>query len=545
MADAKAKEIISEWGREESKQANSRSLWQETADHIYPYVQITTQNLPGTSRTKNIYDLTPMLDMLDMVSGFKQTLVPAGQTFFMIKVSEKFERNDRVQRYLTQLTELAHLRIFASNFLMKIDDVLTSMITFGPGCLFTEWKQGKGLNYKSSKVGSYVIIEDDSENVIGSIHRFKLTAQQAYSEYGENAGPSIIKAMEKTETMQNEFWFLYKVAPRRKFNINLSKNHVSNMPIEATVINIADQTVVLEGGFHENPFAIGRWYRPEFEKDGRGIGTELLPQIKILFQITKDFVECGNRWNNPPKQALVDSVEGAIRTNPGGITWVTNIDAVRSMDTKMYGNFPITREMLEYVIEKIDRAFFKNAFDPLADLKGDRRTTLEIQERVRGTLKKLGPPVGRLWGEILTKTLERSILELIRNRQVPLPPPELSGAKFGIEYIGPLALALKSEQARGFQEWLAIVGQAHQLFPEKQIPDNIDFDDAFQRMGRSLGVNTEDMTSIEERESIRQARAQREQAREALMAAQAAGKAYKDMSGQADPNSPAAQIVGA
>ena len=544
MADDKAKEIIAEWGREENKQANSRSLWQDTGDHMYPYVQITSEYLPGTNRTKRIYDMTPMMDMLDMVSGFKQTLVPAGQTFFMIKVSEQYDRNDRIQRYLSVLTELAHLRIYASNFMMKIDDVLTSMITFGPGCLFTEWKPGKGLNYKTSKIGSYIIIEDDSENVIGSIHRFKLTAQQAYEAYKEMAGPSVMKAMEKPETMQNEFWFLYKVCPRRKFQYHLSKTHRMNLPVDATVVNIADLVTVYEGGFAENPFAIGRWMRPEYEKDGRGIGTEMLPQIKVLFEMVKGLTECGNKWNNPPLQALVDAVEGEIRTIAGGLTWVNQIDAVRAMDGNMNGNFPITMETVNFQISRIDRAFYKNAFDPLADLQGDRRTTLEIQERIRGTLKKLGPPVGRLWGEMLTKSLERSILELIRNRDVPPPPPELAGIRFGIEYVGPLALALKSEQARGFQEWISLVGQAHGMFPEKNIPDNVDFDDAFQRMGRSLGVNTEDMTSVEERDAMRTAREQKIQQKEALLAAQAAGKAYKDMSGQAAPNSPAAQLAG-
>jgi len=544
LADKKAKEIIAEYNRQVGKQSNSRSLWQRTGDKMWPYVQIDSEYTIGTDRTKEIQDTTPMLDMLDMVSGFLQVLIPAGQTFFEIKVSEIYSQNDRIQRYLSYLTEASHVKIFASNFMIKMAKVLISMITFGPGCIFSEWKRKKGgLNYKTSNIGSYVIIEDDSENVIGSVHRFQLTAQQAYKLYGDKAGPKITKAMEKEETMQEVFWFLYRVVPRENINPRLSRQFNLNMEYDACVVQIKDEHTVEESGFPENPYAIGRWMRPEYEKDGRGIGTEMLPQINVLFDMTKSFKEVGNKWGNPPRQAKVQGVEGPVRVTPGALNWVTEMDNIKALDSAMNGNYPITEKSLERQTAIIDRAFFKQAFDPLSDLKGDRRTTLEIQERVRGTLKKLGPPVGRLWLELLTKTLERSVLELIRNRDVEQPPAELIGISFGIDYVGPLALALKSEQARGFQEWLNFVGQAHLQFPEKHVDDNIDFDDAIPRMGRTFGVNVEDMATVEEREAKREKRAQDLQQEKMMMAAQAAGKAYKDASGSPGEGSPAEAVM--
>ena len=543
MPDIKAKEIIDEYNREEAKQANTRNLWQRVSDHMWPYAQITSEYSSGTDRTQTIKDVTPMLDMMDMVSGFKQVLMPAGQTFYVIKVSSEQARIDRIQRYLSYLTETSHEKLFASNLPVKIDDILISMITFGPGCIFTEWKPGKGLNYKTSKIGSYVILEDDSENVIGSIQKFKLTAAQAFDKYQDKAGPCVVKAMEKPETQQNEFWFLYKVAPRNRYNVKLSRTYNQNMPYEACIVNMADMVTVDEGGFPENPYAIGRWMRPEYEKDGRGIGTEMLPQIKVLFAMTQRFIECGNKWVDPPRQAKVDGVEGEIRTSPGSLNWVTEMDNIKALDAAMNGNFPITEESLNRQTEIIHRAFYKNAFDPLADLKGDRRTRLEIQERIRGTLKKLGPPVGRLWMELLTKLLERSILELIRNREVMPPPPELAGTNFGIEYIGPLALALKSEQAAGLQEWLTFIGEANVAFPDQHIEDNVDFDDAIPRLGRTFGVNVEDISSAEQRDAKRQTRLEAQQAQQLAMAAEVASKSYKNTSGAPEEGSPAEAVM--
>lgn len=544
MADQKAQDYIAEFNREKQKQSNSRNLWQKTGDKMWPYVQVTGTYMPGTERTTEILSTVPMLDMLDMVSGFKQVLVPAGQTFFLIKVSSEYSENDRIQRYLSYLTEQAHEKIFASNFMRKMDDVLISMITFGPGCLFTEWRITKGgLNFKSSKVGSYVIIEDDSENVIGSMHTFKLTAKQAYELYGDSAGEGVLKAVKRAETSLDEFWFLYRVMPRKKINPNLSRQHKLNMPYEACVVAIKDVHTVEEGGFPENPYAIGRWMRPEYEKDGRGIGTEMLPQINVLFDMTQSLKKCGNRWASPPRQAKIDGVEGDVDVRPDALNWVEEMDNIKALDGGMNGNFPITEKTVAWQEDIIHRAFYRNAFDPLSELKGDRRTTLEIQERIRGTLKRLGPPVGRLWGEILTSALERVILELIRNGEVEKPPPELAGVKFGIEYVGPLALALKSEQARGFQEWVDFVGKVNLAFPDIHVEDNIDFDDAMLRMGRTFGVNNEDMATVEEREAKRQARQQAIQQQQAMMAAQAASQAYKNASGKAEEGSPAEALM--
>jgi len=544
MPDITAKQLIARWEREYGKQANTRSLWQDTANVMWPHAQINTQFTPGTNRMKKIYDTTPMLDMLEMVSEFKQVLMPAGQTFFVIKTEGDIAKSDRVTRYLNMLTAIVHDKLFASNLSLKLDDILISMITFGPGCLFVApWTKKKGLNYKSAKIGSYVIIEDDFENVIGSIHRFRMSAIDAYTTYKEKAGAQVLKAVGDNKTANEEFWFLYEIMPNTHINPLVSKSNNKNMPYQATVVNEKDLCTVDEEGFPENPYPIARWMRPEYERDGRGIGTEMLPQIDILFQIVKDYTDCGNRWNHPPRQGLVDSVEGQVDARPDAMNWVTQIDAIRSLDTNLNGNFPYTEKSLINQREIIDRAFYKNAFDPLAQLTGDRRTQLEIQERIRGSIKKLGPPVGRYWYELMSPTISRSTLELIRNRQVPPPPPELAGVNFGIEYIGPLALALKSEQASGLMEWENFVEKVNVAFPDSHVGDNIDWDDAIPRIGLTFGVNVEDIASDEERQAKRDARAQKQRAQEELQAAMASSKSYKDATGAPEGGSPAEALM--
>jgi len=536
-ADERANQIIAEYERENSRQANVRTLWQDTADFIYPYIDITTTRTVGEYRTDRLYDMTANLDMQDMVAGLKQILLPSGQLFFAIKMQREEDNNDKTTRYLSMLTARAHEELFASNFITEMDEVLRSLIVFGPGSIYSEWMVETGLNYRASIVGSYVLIEDAAKNVIGKLEKVTLSAFQARMEFGENAGTKVLECAADPKKKDENFEYIHKISFRKLRNKFLSDT--LNMPYEAIYVNVKEKSIAYEDGYPENPCHTARWMRPGNEKDGRGIGTEILPQVKVLNRMMKDFLECGNKWNNQPLEVL-DTFEGQVRVTPGAINRVQQMDSIRALDS-VNGNFPITEKSLERQTAIIDRAFFRQAFAPLADLKGDRRTTLEIRERIRQTWHIIGPPIGRIWGELLDKCITRSILLLIRNGVVEKPPAEMQGQAFGIEYVGPLALELRSQQNRAFQEWISVVGQIATMQPDAL--DNVDFDDAIVRMGNTLGVNAEDIATSEERAAKREQRAMQQQQALAMQMGMTASKAYKDTSGAPEEGSGAQQVM--
>ena len=139
-------EIINVRNIELAAQSNVRTLWQNTSDFVYPYVQITSKFEEGTPRTKEIFDMTPLLDSEDMVSNLKHVLFPAGQVFFAIKVGNSTKLPDNIQRYISMLTEVAHDHIFNSNFITELDEDLRSLIIFGPSPMYSDWSPKIGLN---------------------------------------------------------------------------------------------------------------------------------------------------------------------------------------------------------------------------------------------------------------------------------------------------------------------------------------------------------------------------------------------------------------
>lgn len=239
---------------------------------------------------------------------------------------------------------------------------------------------------------------------------------------------------------------------------------------------------------------------------------------------------------------VLESFDGPYRVTPGAKNVVQVLPSAKAIDSNMNGNFPINEASLDRQQKIVDRAFFRDAFSPLDELTGDRRTELEIRERIKSKWHQIGPPVTRIWYEQLEPCITRSMLLLIRNGVVPPPPAELQGVNFGIEFVGPFALELRSQQAKAFQEWVTFVGSMESVFPGAI--DNVDPDDAIMRMGRTFGVNAEDMSSEEERTEKRRIRQEKEDEARALAAIQAGGQAYGQTTAAPEEGSPAEVVMG-
>jgi hypothetical protein len=280
------------------------------------------------------------------------------------------------------------------------------------------------------------------------------------------------------------------------------------------------------------------------EKYGRGVGTEILPVIRSLQQMMKDFIECGNKWNNPPLEVL-ESFEGKVRVTPGAQNIVQTMNSIRELYGTTKGSFPVTKDMLTMMKEDIHGAFMMPVFQQLASLTGDRRTTIEIMERINEGMQMLAQPIGRLQSELFDPLISRVVSLLYRNGRLPKLPVELTqpGVKINIEYKGRLALALRDQQAKGFQQFLNVVVTANPMFLDNPPTDLINVDSAFRRLSEAMGVNVNDLESPEVVQSKRTARAQAQQAQQAMMAAQTAGDVIKNTGKKPEEGSPASDIT--
>ncbi len=543
MSDTRAEQIIRMADAEKAKAQNFLNLYQEVANLMYPLEnQITAMTSPGQDKSLDIRDPTAIFALDDMVAGLIGTWIPSGRLFFGLKVKDRrVAELDHVKRYLALATQIAHDEMFGSNYLLQLHDTVKALCAFGTGNLFSEWNNKSfGLNYKDHHISTFTIKQNYRGQVDTNILEYDLTARQASEEF-KNPGEEVLDAANDTKKESDKFTFIHIVRPRIERNVMFVDN--LNMPFESVFVNKKEKLTVEEGGFEEFPFSVPRWEKSSCEKYGRGRGTVLLSAVKELQQMHKDFVECGNRWNNPTLEVVDNNIEGEVTTTPGKLNHVTELNSIQGLQNQIAGNFPITREMLEFQQGIIKEGFYSDIWRQFGDLKGDRRVTLEIEARLKEGLRRLVSPVTRMEYELFTPHITRSVLLLIRNGRIPYPPAELRGASFGIEYMGELAMAMRDYQSRAFMQFANTVVSLDPVFPGAK--DIINIDRTLPDIAIGMGVKVEHLSTPEEIAAARKVRAEEMQQQKLMMAATAAGGAYKDMSGKAEDGSPAAELMGA
>ena len=542
MSDKIAAEIVREWQQEDSDSANTMNLYQQVADHFFMRENnITTITTAGEDKSLPILDPTGALDLQDMAAGMSAIVIPTGQYFFRLGPSEESSSDsETVRSYLSYATQIAHSQILKSNFVLQFNEFLMSWIGFGTGNLESRWDKKKlQLSYMDWDVANYRFGTDTDGNPNRCLIRWSYTAEQAYSLWGDAAGEKVCACINSDDAKksQEKFWFIWRRQERKGRDVNLTDN--LNYPIEEVVVNESEKVIVHVDGYKQFPNHITRWLLSSQERWGRGQGTFALSADKELQVQKRAFNLCAALQNTPPYETL-QSFEGTPKIYPGANNVVMEHNTINPLHGDLRGNFPVTKETLEMTREILHRAFYVKVFAPLDNLPGDRRTTVEIIERVKAGYMRIILPVMRLYSEGLTPLIERSVLLLLENHIIPPPPQELKG--FKVEYLGKLALALQEQQSDALQRYAQFSFGMEQVVPNFTA-DNINIDRAGRRMATTFGVNESDLNTEEERAAIRAERMQKQQMQESLMAAQAASKAYKDGSGEAAAGSPSEKLM--
>ena len=309
-----------------------------------------------------------------------------------------------------------------------------------------------------------------------------------------------------------------------------------NNPFESFYVSEADDHTIEEGGFPAFPFAVPRYRIIHGEVYGRGQGAIALRPQRTLNRAVMNFDEVGDKLARPPLEVL-ESFDGDADITPAAQNIVQEKDSIRPINLAVMGSYPVTKDWIEFRVQRIQNIYFKNVFEQLSQLTGDRRTTTEILARLSEGLKKLSKPIGRLFTEFYDVQISNSFNHLVTNGI--LPPPPAGVAKFKIEYLGPLALALRDQQSQAFQTWVAGVGAMEEIFPG--VKDNVDYDKGARDFGEALGVKTDHIRPVRQRDKIRADRARAQEAQLQAQMLEQASKAYKNTKDEADEGSPAKQ----
>ena len=489
------------------------STYQELATIFLPgKANFTTKKLEGERENEAIFDGTPRLAARDLSSAIDGLIKPKTSNWFEPTVEdEDLAENPQVKGWLERVRERMWQVIYHkdSRFIQRSTEVDDALVVFGWGTLWvSENANRNGILFKSYH-NKDVCIDENADGVIDTISvEENLTPRQAVGRFGEAKLHRDILDLAKKEPSSADpmFAFAQLVVPQR--------DHIAErigpqgFPYKSVVIDVKNEVVMSEGGFHGFPAAIPRWETQPGQVYPRSPAMIALPDALTLQAIGKTLLVAGERAADPPLMVPSDAFLSPIRTFPGGIS-VFDTQALADGELRQpvfplptSASLPVGRDMQNDYRGQVQMAFYKNVLSlPVEGFK----TATEVLERKEEFIRVLGPIFGRLETDYIGMVAERVFSIMERAGGFPPRPEEIEGVAIVFRFQSPLQQARKSLDIAGFSRTLEVTNPLALVQP--WIYDNIDGDKVIRDSPEWSGIPSDWLRTEDEVKELREAQA--------------------------------------
>jgi hypothetical protein len=531
-----AEEIIRRQERLAAERGTWESHWQEIAARVLPRQdEFVRKRTGGEKRTERICDATAALALERFAAAMESMLVPRTQRWHRLRATdERLNQNQEVRRWFDRTTDILFAARYSThaNYASQQHETFMSLGAFGTSAMLIEGVDGKGIRYKSIHLAELFIAEDRHGRIDTVHRRFEYTARQARQAWGDRL-PARIADCAETEP-ERKFEFIHCVKPRE--DVKPGRADWRGMPWASYYVSVEGRELLSESGFHKFPYAVSRYVTAPREVYGRSPAMIVLPDIKMLNEMSKTVIRAAHKTVDPPLLLHDDGVLGLSRggrpnLDPGALN-VGGLDdqgrpKVQPLQTG--GRPDLGLELMDQRRTVINDAFLVTLFQILVD--GPAMTATEVLERAREKGILLAPTMGRQQSEALGPMIEREldILARVPGALPPLPEPlKRAGGAYEIEYDSPLNRAQRAEDGAAVQRVIESVSPIAAMDPS--VLDAFDKDAIVRILAEVNGVPEKALRSEEAIAALREQRQQAQAMQEMAALAPPAARAIKDVS---------------
>ena len=531
MADSRVDDII----RRQEKMATDRAVfdqhWREIAERILPRADHFRVNRnPGDKHTEKIFDSTANLALERFAAAMESMLTPRTQKWHRLTCShDELNQDPEVKAWLDQVTTLLFNVRYAprANFASQANEAYISLGAFGTGCMFVDEAIGHGIRYRAINL-SEVYIQENHQGVIDTVYRkFAMTARQALQKFGDKVlSEKLVDMAEKSPEQSVEF--IHAVQPNE--DKKYGRKDYRGMEFSSCYIEMDGRKLVSEGGYRSMPYAVGRYVTGPKEIYGRSPAMTVLPDIKMINEMSKTVMRAAHKIVDPPLLLQEDGALSAFDLRPGALNYggvnEQGQQLVHALQTN--ARVDIGMEMMDQRRKTINDAFLVTLFQILVDSPTMTATEAMLRSQEKGAL--LAPTMGRQQSEFLGPLIEREIDILAKAGALPPMPDSLreAGGVVDIEYVSPLNRAQRSEDGVAILRTLESMTPLAQIDPS--VLDVFDPELVARELAEINGVPVKVMRTPEQVAAMKQQAAQAAQAQQLLAAAPVVSGAVKDLS---------------
>jgi len=386
--DDRARAIIKEKDRRKSRRENWDTLWEEITQEFLPNkddIHSAQSNTRSGGDRKGILllDTTGAHSATVLSNNLHSTMTnPAAIWAAFAAKNPDIKKLPQVTKWLQKLVKGFISVLNQSNFQTQIHEMYNDLTTLGTAPFEVNEDDDFHVRFKSKPIFHYYVKENANGIIDDTMTEEKLTVEQAFQKYGEEAfGSEVINLK---QDMNKNLFFIHSIAPR---------DAATRMKFSSTSLGHAYSSIhvwrekamiVKEGGFEEFPIMFPRWSKLSDEEYGRSPAMTASPDVKMLQTMMRTTVRGAQKIVDPPLMIPDDGILGSVNSAAGGLNTYRSGTTDRIFPIETKGDPGIGMDLMNEVRDRVKKIFF---VDQLQLHSGPQMTTTEVNARIEQQLR--------------------------------------------------------------------------------------------------------------------------------------------------------------
>jgi len=530
----KASEIV--------KRAQSLESQRKTLDNTYQIIEKFVRPFSGEFhrpmssenevdwRRREIYDSTAIVSA-DLLAGqiHANLVSPSVKWFNFDFRDEELKRDTEGQQWLDGLEDMVWRTFADSDFNLQVAEFMTDLVTYGSSVMFEEDEdemEWKGVDFTTIPVRDCYFEPDAKGQPLKLYRRLQYTTLQLMDRF--KMPKDWLDRHEKgSDDVDKKHTIWFCIFPREDERASYEKLDIKPIriapkfrPFGYKYVMQEEKLTLEEGGYYDMPAFHTDWKKTAGSKNGHSPAFIALSDILQLNEVVKQSSEARAKAIDPPTITTERGVIGDVDLEPGGLTFVTEMDQILTLESK--ARFDVQDDEVYRLQTSIRSVFF---IDKLELKDSPAMTATEVNVRYDRMMRQFASTLGRLQSNFLDPLLHRTIDIIMRHGAYIEAPAHIVDSDFDIIYTGPIPKAQQAEIANSIEQLLADFTALGEVFPE--MLDLIDPDKTGHELARVRGVPTHILRTDKEVMEIRQSRMEQQQQQQELAMAQQSGDAMK------------------
>ena len=428
-------------------------------------------------RGRDVFDSTAVLAANTLASSVHGALTNPSSRWFELRFRDTILNNDdAAKEWIQACTEAIWHALQESDFNLQINEAYIDLVAFGTTCVVEEAESDvtwEGLDFSTLPIREVYFEQNHKGGILRFYRRYEWNPLQIIDKFGAEGCPEHIVEKAKNpgqaDTKERVIMCIY---PRENGKQDTSKPTIKPKDRPFGVKFILHNTCEMlgeEGGYYEMPAYLARWQKASGSSWGFGPGTIALSDVMTLNTMVEQRLSSAAKVIDPPALVTERGMLSDLDLRPGGQSVVRDIKGVAPYESG--ARFDVADHLITGYQEQINKMFL---VDRLELKESPAMTATEVNARFELMQRLLGPVFGRLQTDLLDPLIERTFRILMRGGQFPEMPEILltMNGDFDVDYVGPMARAQKADEIGMINQWLGMMAEMGQVFPEMNLlPD--------------------------------------------------------------------------